>query len=47
MELLEYVDVRGVWPIYIKGVRGVVLEGKKRDITLAEARIVASAVSGQ
>lgn len=42
MELLnEYVDVRGVWPIYFKGFIGAVLEGKKRDITVEDARIFA------
>lgn len=38
----EYVDVRGVWPIYVCKLAAVVLRGSPRDISVEEARIVVS-----
>lgn len=37
----EHVDTRGVWPMYVRGVLGIVLVGKRRDISLDDAREVA------
>jgi hypothetical protein len=37
----DYVDVRGPYPTYVKGVKAVNLPGKKRDLTVEDARIVA------
>lgn len=31
------IDVRGAWPVYIKGMHAVRLVGVKRDITVQEA----------
>ena len=36
----EYVDVRGPWPVYIKGIAAVQLPGKLRGISLEDAREV-------
>jgi len=33
----EYIDVRGVWPVYIKGIIAITLEGCDRSITVAGA----------
>ena len=41
--MLAVVDVRGLWPILIRGVVGVVLEGADRGITLTEAIRLAAA----
>jgi hypothetical protein len=38
---LEYVDVRGAYPVYINGLIAVRLEGKDRGISLEDAREVA------
>lgn len=43
----EYVDVRGVWPVYINGPITCVLRGKRRDISLEDAREVATALLRQ
>lgn len=40
LKKLEYVDIRGVWPTYIKGYLAITLVGKKLDISLADARAV-------
>jgi hypothetical protein len=40
----EYVDVRGVWPVYINGFVAVRLVGKRHDITLDDARAVAEVI---
>lgn len=37
----DYVDVRGPWPMYVSGVVAVPLEGKPRDISVEDARVVA------
>lgn len=34
----EYIDVRGVWPMYINGLVAIPLRGKDRSITVEEAR---------
>lgn len=34
----EYVDVRGVYPVYVNGVKAVVMPGKPRDISVDDAR---------
>lgn len=39
----DYIDVRGVWPVYHNGMVAKVLEWESRDITLPEARALASA----
>ena len=39
---LEYIDVRGPWPVYVHGVYAVQLPGKPRSITVADAREVIS-----
>lgn len=39
---MDYVDVRGVWPVYVKGITAVALIGKPRSITVEDAREVAS-----
>ena len=42
--MLEYVDVRGPWPVYIRGFVAVVLEGCiEQSISLEVARAVAEA----
>lgn len=46
MKPLEYVDVRGVWPLYVQGQVAVELRGKRRDITLEDAREVGCALLG-
>jgi hypothetical protein len=38
----DYVDVRGVWPVYINGMIAITLVGKPRDISVEDARIVAA-----
>lgn len=38
----DYVDTRGVWPTYINGMIAVSLVGKDREITIEDARAVAS-----
>lgn len=40
----EYVDTRGIWPVYIKGIKAVQLVGKPLDITLEDARAVAKTI---
>lgn len=42
----EYVDIRGVWPVYVCGVWAVQLPGKPRDISVDDARAVARAIHG-
>lgn len=34
----EYIDVRGVWPVYINGIFGYTLDGYWRVITVLEVR---------
>lgn len=46
MAVLEYVDVRGVWPLYVQGTVAVELRGKRRDITLEDAREVGCKLLG-
>jgi hypothetical protein len=46
-QIREYVDTRGVWPTYVKGVFAVSLEGKPLSISLEDARYVAEALSKQ
>jgi hypothetical protein len=36
----DYVDVRGVWPVYVRGQIAVELRGKHRSISLEDARHV-------
>jgi len=36
----EYIDTRGVWPIYVRGQWAIALEGQRHDISVAEARKV-------
>lgn len=43
----EYVDTRGPWPTYVWGVLAVSLPGKPRDISVPDARAVASKIIGQ
>lgn len=38
----EYVDVRGVHPVYVRGVVGVKLENKPLSISVEDAREVAA-----
>jgi len=35
---MEYIDVRGAWPVYFNGFIAVELIGEKRNITVQEAR---------
>ena len=35
----EYIDVRGVWPVYVRGMVTVVLFDMPRDITLLEVQM--------
>jgi hypothetical protein len=34
----DYIDVRGAWPTYVRGIAAMSLQGWKRDVTLEEAR---------
>ena len=34
----EYIDVRGIWPIYFRGTKFLRLVGATRDVTLETAR---------
>jgi hypothetical protein len=36
--MMEYIDVRGPWPVYVCGVYAVELQGQSRDITVDAAR---------
>jgi hypothetical protein len=38
----DYVDVRGVWPVYVNGINAIALVGKPRSITVEDARKVAA-----
>jgi hypothetical protein len=38
----EYVDVRGPWPVYVQGQIAVQLDGADRNITVAQARVIAN-----
>ncbi len=42
----EYVDVRGPWPMYVRGSVAIELRGKPRDITLEDARAVGLVLLG-
>jgi hypothetical protein len=35
---MDYIDVRGVWPVYINGFITVELVGEDRNITIGRAR---------
>ena len=37
--MAEYIDVRGPWPVYVRGLIAVVLVGAPRDITLLEVQM--------
>ena len=37
----EYVDTRNIWPRYVRGLVAIELPGKKRGISVADARVVA------
>jgi len=30
---MAYIDVRGPWPVYVRGMKAITLEGYKRNIT--------------
>lgn len=38
---MDYVDVRGVWPMYVRGQVAITLVGKPHTITVADARAAA------
>lgn len=38
----EHVDTRGIWPAYVNGLKAIRLIGKPLDISLEDARAVAS-----
>ena len=40
MSRKDYVDTRGIWPVYIDGIKAVTLVGKPLSITVDEAREV-------
>lgn len=37
----DYVDVRGFWPMYVRGQVGLTLTGKPRTISVEDARVIA------
>ena len=37
MLALGYVDVRGIWPVYVYGLKAITLKGKPRSITAEDA----------
>lgn len=43
---MDYIDVRGPWPVYIKGFRCFQLTGKPRDISVQDAREVVRVLVG-
>ena len=36
----EYIDTRGVYPMYVRGFWAITLRGQRHDISIAEARQV-------
>lgn len=36
--MADYIDVRGVWPVYIHGLVAVTLVGYPRSVTVEQAR---------
>ena len=36
----EYIDVRGVWPVYVKGMMVITLEFCLHSITIEEAKTI-------
>ena len=39
----DHIDVRGQWPVYVRGDRTVRLEGQDRNISIEDARTIADA----